>query len=90
MRNIDKIELATNKLENTFLEQKNIARKLMTEHRQLQDALAEYHSLLKDDECFADQWKDTDDDFNEWCENHNIVLVGTKERVDQLEEAQFD
>jgi hypothetical protein len=41
MRNIDKIELATNKLENTFLEQKNIARKLMTEHRQLQDALAD-------------------------------------------------
>jgi hypothetical protein len=55
-----------------------------------EQALAEYHSLLKDDECFADQWKDTDDDFNEWCENHNIVLVGTKERVDQLEEAQFD
>ena len=55
-----------------------------------QDAWDEYLGLLKDDDTFADIWKDTQDDFKEWCEAHDIVLVDTQERVKQLEEAQLE
>ena len=54
-----------------------------------QDAWNEYLELIKEDEHFAEQWKDTQDDFDEWCENYDIVLVDTKERANQLEEAQL-
>ena len=45
---------------------------------------------IKDDDTFASQWLDTEDDFIEWCESHDIVLVDTQERVNQLEEAQLE
>ena len=54
-----------------------------------QDALDEYLGLLKDDNIFAEQWKDTQDDFEEWCEINDVVLVDTQQRVNQLEEAQL-
>ena len=54
-----------------------------------QDAWDEYLGLLKDDDTFAEQWKDTQDDFEEWCETNDIVLVDTRDRVNQLEEAQL-
>jgi len=54
-----------------------------------QDARHEYLELIKDDEHFAEQWKDTQDDFNDWCESYDIVLVDTKEKANQLEEAQL-
>ena len=55
-----------------------------------QDAWDEYLGLLKDDDVFAEQWNDTEQDFEEWCEVHDIVLVDTQERVKQLEEAQLE
>ena len=55
-----------------------------------QDAWDEYLGLIKDDDTFASQWLDTEDDFSEWCESHDIVLVDTQERVNQLEEAQYE
>jgi hypothetical protein len=54
------------------------------------DAWDEYLGLLKDDDTFADIWKDTENDFDEWCEAHDIVLVDTQERANQLEEAQLE
>lgn len=55
-----------------------------------QDAWDEYLGLLKDDDTFAEQWQETQDEFEEWCEAHDIVLVDTKERANQLEEAQLE
>jgi uncharacterized protein YecT (DUF1311 family) len=55
-----------------------------------QDAWDEYLDHRNSDAVFADTWKDTDEDFNEWCENHDIVLVDTRERANQLEEAQLE
>jgi len=55
-----------------------------------QDAWDEYLGLLRDDDVFAEQWNDTEQDFKEWCEVHEIVLVDTQERVKQLEEAQLE
>ena len=55
-----------------------------------QNARDEYLGLLKDDDTFADIWKDTENDFDEWCEAHDIVLVDTQERANQLEEAQLE
>ena len=55
-----------------------------------QDAWGEYLGLLKDDDTFAEQWQETQDEFEEWCEVHDIVLVDTKERANQLEEAQLE
>ena len=55
-----------------------------------QDAWDEYLGLLKDDDTFAEQWQETQDEFDEWCEVHDIVLVDTKERANQLEEAQLE
>jgi hypothetical protein len=55
-----------------------------------QDAWDEYLELIKDDEHFAEQWKDTDNDFEDWCEAYDIVLVDTRERANQLEEAQLE
>ena len=55
-----------------------------------QDAWDEYLGLLKDDDTFAEQWQETQDEFEEWCEAHEIVLVDTQERVKQLEEAQLE
>ena len=54
------------------------------------DAWDEYLGLLNGDDTFADIWKDTEDDFDEWCEAHEIVLVDTQERAKQLEEAQYE
>ena len=54
------------------------------------DAWDEYLDHRNSDEHFAEQWKDTDEDFNEWCENHDIVLVDTRERANKLEEAQLE
>ena len=55
-----------------------------------QDAWDEYLGLLKDNDTFAEQWQETQDEFEEWCEVHDIVLVDTKERANQLEEAQLE
>jgi len=55
-----------------------------------EQAIKEYQSLLQDDRYFAEQWTDTEEDFEEWCESHNIVLTKTKERADELEEAQLE
>ena len=55
-----------------------------------QDAWDEYLGLLKDDDTFADIWKDNENDFDEWCEAHDIVLVDTQERANKLEEAQLE
>ncbi len=55
-----------------------------------QDAWDEYLELIKDDEHFAEQWKDTDNDFEDWCEAYDIVLVDTRDRANQLEEAQLE
>lgn len=55
-----------------------------------QDAWDEYLDHRNSDDAFADTWKDTDEDFNEWCENHDIVLVDTREKANQLEEAQLE
>ncbi len=54
------------------------------------DAWDEYIGLLNDDDTFAGIWKNTQNDFDEWCEVHEIVLVDTQERVKQLEEAQLE
>ena len=53
-----------------------------------QDAWDEYLGLLNGDDTFADIWKDTEDDFDECCEAHEIVLVDTREKAKQLKEAQ--
>jgi hypothetical protein len=55
-----------------------------------QDAWDEYLGLLRDDDTFAEQWQETQDEFEEWCEVHEIVLVDTQERAKQLEEAQLE
>jgi hypothetical protein len=34
----------------------------------------EYLSLINDDEDFAAIWKDTEEDFKEWCNVHDIKL----------------
>ena len=34
----------------------------------------EYLSLINDDKDFAAIWKDTEEDFKEWCNVHNIKL----------------
>ena len=54
-----------------------------------QDAWDEYLEQIKDDEHFAKQWNNTRDDFKEWCEINDIVLVDTQKRADELEEAQL-
>jgi hypothetical protein len=54
------------------------------------DAWDEYLDHRNSDAVFADTWKDTNEDFNEWCENHDIVLVDTRERANKLEEAQLE
>jgi hypothetical protein len=55
-----------------------------------QDAWDEYLDHRNSDDVFADIWKNTKDDFDEWCEAHEIVLVDTQERAKQLEEAQLE
>jgi hypothetical protein len=55
-----------------------------------QDAWDEYLDHRNSDQDFANMWKDTDEDFKEWRENHDIVLVDTRERANQLEEAQLE
>ncbi len=55
-----------------------------------QDAWDEYLGLINDDHVFADIWKNTETDFKGWCEAHEIVLVDTQEKVNQLEEAQLE
>jgi hypothetical protein len=34
----------------------------------------EYLNLINDDEDFAAIWQDTEEDFQEWCEIHNIKI----------------
>ena len=55
-----------------------------------QDARDEFLDHIKYNQEFGNSWKDTDKDFNEWCEAHDIVLVDTQERANQLEEAQLE
>ena len=54
-----------------------------------QDARDEFLDHIKYNQEFGNSWKDTKDDFDEWCEAHDIVLVDTQERANQLEEAQL-
>ena len=63
--------------------------KIFYHYMTTQDAWDEYLGLLKDDDTFAEQWQETQDEFDEWCEVHDIVLVDTQERAKQLEEAQL-
>jgi len=64
--------------------------KIFYSYMTTQDAWDEYLGLLRDDDVFAEQWNDTEQDFEEWCKVHEIVLVDTQERVKQLEEAQLE
>ena len=63
--------------------------KIFYNYMTTQEAWNEYLGLLKDDDTFAEQWQETQDEFEEWCEINNIVLVDTKDRANQLEEAQL-
>jgi hypothetical protein len=54
-----------------------------------QDALDEYLELIREDEHFAEQWSNTKDDFLDWCETDDIVLVDNKQLANELEEAQL-
>jgi hypothetical protein len=56
----------------------------------IQDARDEFLDHIKYNQEFGNSWKDTKDDFDEWCEAHDIVLVDTQERANQLEEAQLE
>ena len=64
--------------------------KIFFNYMTTQDAWDEYLGLINDDHVFADIWKNTETDFKEWCEGHEIVLVDTQERAKQLEEAQLE
>ena len=55
-----------------------------------QDARDDFLDHIKYNQEFGNSWKDTKDDFDEWCEAHDIVLVDTQERANQLEEAQLE
>jgi len=55
-----------------------------------QDARDEFLDHINHNQEFGNSWKDTKDDFDEWCEAHDIVLVDTQERANQLEEAQLE
>ena len=55
-----------------------------------QDARDEFLDHIKYNQEFGNSWKDTKDDFDKWCEAHDIVLVDTQERANQLEEAQLE
>jgi len=55
-----------------------------------QDARDEFLDHINYNQEFGNSWKDTKDDFDEWCEAHDIVLVDTQERANQLEEAQLE
>ena len=55
-----------------------------------QDARDEFLDHIKYNQEFGNSWKDTKDDFDEWCEAHDIVLVDTQERANKLEEAQLE
>lgn len=63
--------------------------KIFYNYMTTQEAWNEYLGLLKDDDTFAEQWQETQDEFEEWCEINNIVLVDTRDRANQLEEAQL-
>ena len=64
--------------------------KIFYNYMTTQDAWDEYLGLINDDHVFADIWNNTETDFKEWCEGHEIVLVDTQERAKQLEEAQLE
>ena len=34
----------------------------------------EYLNLINDDEVFADIWQDSEEDFAEWCQIHDIKI----------------
>jgi hypothetical protein len=55
-----------------------------------QEARDDFLDHIKYNQEFGNSWKDTKDDFDEWCEAHDIVLVDTQERANQLEEAQLE
>jgi hypothetical protein len=54
-----------------------------------QEARDDFLDHINYNQEFGNSWKDTKDDFDEWCEAHDIVLVDTQERANQLEEAQL-
>jgi hypothetical protein len=55
-----------------------------------QEARDDFLDHINYNQEFGNSWKDTKDDFDEWCEAHDIVLVDTQERANQLEEAQLE
>ena len=63
--------------------------KIFYHYMTTQDAWDEYLKLIKEDEDFAKQWSNTKDDFLDWCEADDIVLVDNKQLANELEEAQL-
>ena len=55
-----------------------------------QEARDDFLDHINYNQEFGNSWKDTKDDFDEWCDAHDIVLVDTQERANQLEEAQLE
>ena len=55
-----------------------------------QEARDDFLDHINYNQEFGNSWKDTKDDFDEWCEAHDIVLVDTQKRANQLEEAQLE
>ena len=64
--------------------------KMFYNYMTTQDARDEFLDHINYNQEFGNSWKNTDEDFNEWCEAHDIILVNTQERVNQLEEAQLE
>lgn len=64
--------------------------KIFYNYMTYEDALDEYIGLLNDDDVFASQWKNSQSDFEEWCEAHEIILVDNKEQVNQKEKEQLE
>jgi hypothetical protein len=63
--------------------------KIFYNYMTTQDAWDEYLGLIKDDDTFAKQWTNTRNDFLDWCEADDIVLVDNKQLANELEEAQL-
>ena len=55
-----------------------------------QEARDDFLDHINYNQEFGNSWEDTKDDFDEWCEAHEIILVDTQERANQLEEAQLE
>ena len=53
----------------------NYKNKIFYSYMTTRDAWDEYTGLLNDDDTFAGIWKNTQNDFDEWCKVHEIVLM---------------